>query len=64
MSACRVYSSSGLVRLWHAITVALRWSPSICAGLPTLFERPITTSVRPSRSSRVPAVGVGVVVEQ
>ena len=38
------------VRLWAMVTVQLSPSRSIAIGLPTMFERPMTTAVLPDRS--------------
>ena len=61
-SAIRVCSASrpaSAVCLCAEITVALRASPRIAAGFPTLVERPTTTRSRPSKASLRVAADVG-----
>ena len=48
ISAWRTMLAMSLVREWQTVTVALRASKSNAAGMPTIFERPMTTAFAPS----------------
>ena len=65
MSARRVWAAMSRVRVWQTVTVALPparfCSIRLATGLPTMFERPTTTTSAPSvrtparcSSSRMP----------
>ena len=47
MSARRVWKARSLVFEWHTVTVAPALVSSAAIGLPTMFERPITTASAP-----------------
>ena len=50
ISAPRTCAATSRVRLWTVVTVALSFSSNAAIGLPTMFERPITTASIPDRS--------------
>ena len=47
ISACRQTASISFVREWAMVTVQLSRSRSCAIGLPTRFDRPITTAFSP-----------------
>ncbi|MNE84933.1 hypothetical protein D3C80_1818770 [compost metagenome] len=49
-SAWRVIAPRSAVPLWQTVTVALACSSIMAMGLPTMFERPMTTACLPRRS--------------
>ena len=50
ISAPRTTSGRSLVRLWATVTVQLAPISNSAIGLPTMFDRPITTALLPLRS--------------
>ena len=50
MSAPRTMAGKSAVRLWATVTVQLSPSRSSAIGLPTMFDRPMTTAFLPARS--------------
>ena len=50
ISACFVYKEISFVLEWQTVTVAFLFCKSLAAGVPTIFERPITTTFLPSTS--------------
>ena len=55
MSAWRTIAGKSAVRLWAMVTVQLSPSRSSAIGLPTMFERPMTTALLPGKVAKLGA---------